>query len=737
VDRVKRIFSIALILLSIRDPSVLAAQSPTASLDHATASAEKSLREGSLETADAQYRQALFEGWLLVGTIERIERRFEAAARAFDAATSTVAANDRAVQARALVHLQVGELAEAEKLLRRLVESDPEDIDTRRLLAQALIAGARHEEAVKELEAARRLAPDDLELAFALGRAWLGVPNAEAAAAVFSDLARARPIPQTHVLIGRTYRDFGQYERARAELGAALKLDPLARRAHYELGMAAVKEGGRGRLEEAIAEFRLELKNAPEDPQASLELGVALVENQDPVRALPALAKAAEALPPEPRALAYLGRAQVGSGQPEEGTASLRKALELARVGGANAPALRAIELQLGQALRELGRQEEAAAHFAEAQRLSAEGATAEREQMARYLDEARDSEAAGTRVVPLVEASPLSELPARERDELRDRVKSVLVRSYLNLGIMQAQQQRFDAAAELLEKAAELDADFPQVQSALGIAYFNARRYEKATAPLSRALEKNPEDSSLRRTLAMAWLNSQSYVKAAALLENDPQRKSDASLQFAYGLALVRSERAAEAQAVFAELLARHGDSPELSVLLGQAHAQQGDIDNASAALYRALKLKPDVADAYATLGVIYLKQGRLPDAESALQNAIAQSPDDHKSRHNLALVLDQQGRSQDALLQLRTLLERQPDVADARYLLGKILLAQGDTPEALEQLRAAARLAPEDANIHYQLAQAYQKSGHRDLAQQHFDTFRKLKDQKREAAP
>ena len=714
------------------DSYAFATQALSAPLDRAISLAERSLQEGSLETAEGQYRQALFEGWLLLGTLERIEGQLDAASRSLDTAVSVVAANSRALQARALVHLQMGELAEAETLLRPLAKGEPENVVNRRLLAQVLMAGQRHEDAVNELEEARRLAPDDLELAFALAGAYLALPKVERAIPVFAEIARARPIPQTHVLIGRTYRDFGQFELARAELGAALKLDPRVRRAHYELGMAALKEGGRSRLEEAIAEFRLELEGSPEDPQANLELGIALIENQEPLEALPALSIAARSLPSEPRMLAYLGRAQVGSGRRSEGVASLRRALELAQDQGANAPALRAIELQLGQALRELGQQEEAAAHFAEAQRLSAEGARAERERMTRYLNDASDP-ATKMQPVPLIDMSPLSELSASEREELRGRVKTALVRAYLNLGIIEAQRQRFEPAAELLEKAAELDPDFPQVQSSLGIAYFNARQFEKATAPLSRALEKSPKEAGLRRMLAMAWLNSQAYDKAAALLENDPERNSDPSLQFAYGMALVRSERAAEAQAVFADLLARHGDSPELSVLLGQAHAQQGEFDKASAALYRALKLKPDVADAYATLGVIYLKQGRLPDAESALKTALDQSPDDYKSRHNLALVLDQQGRPQEALPLLRSLLESRPEEANSHYLFGKILLAQGDIQEALTQLQTAARLAPEDANVHYQLAQAYQKSGQPDLAQQHFDSFRKLKDKKR----
>ena len=50
---------------------------------------------------------------------------------------------------------------------------------------------------------------------------------------------------------------------------------------------------------------------------------------------------------------------------------------------------LRTIHIQLGQALRRLGRTDEAAVHFAEAERTSAEGTDAAREQMTRYMTDA------------------------------------------------------------------------------------------------------------------------------------------------------------------------------------------------------------------------------------------------------------------------------------------------------------------------------------------------------------
>ncbi len=723
-----------LLLCSLLPPWARAATpfEPTAAFDRAISSAESGLRDGEVQAAESHYRTALLEGWLLLGTLERLDGRLPEAREAFRTASTSAVENRLALQALALAHLQLGEAAQAVSVLRPLAERG-KDPQTRRLLGQALLAGGETAQAVQELEAAHAAAPGDLELAFVLARGYLDQRKVDLAARLFAQIAEARPIPQTNVLIGRTYSDFEQYEPARDEFRAALKRDPRVRRAHYYLGLVAVKELGRAGLEEAIAEFQAELKLAPQDPPANLELGIALVDVQRPEEALPSLEIAARAEPARARILYYLGRAQLAQDRAADAAASLGQALELAGAQGARGDALRTMHIHLGQALRKLGRTEEATVQFAEAERSSAEGSDDARERMARYMADSPEREAARTTAVPMIESSPLSELPPSQRLEVKTRVRAALARAYLNLGVMKAQTERFSQAAEMFEKAAGVDPDFPQVQSSLGVAYFNARQFEKATGPLSRALAAAPADPALNRLLAMAWLNTQAYDRAAELLQGDPERATNPSLQFAYGLALVKSGHAAEAERIFSRLLAQNGDSAELSVLLGQAHAQQGDFESATASLERALRLKSDVAEANATLGVIYWKQGRLPEAEAALRAELGAHPADVQSQQNLAVVLDSQQRPEEALSLLRAALQSKPDFADARYLLGKILLAQGAAEEAVEHLEAAARLAPGDANVHYQLGRAYQKLGRTELAQKELEVYRQIKDKRR----
>jgi tetratricopeptide (TPR) repeat protein len=717
---------------ALAPPGIAAtAPDPAAALEDAMSAAESSLRDGELQSAESHYRDALLEGWLLMGSLEATGGRLPQARDALRRAGTVAVETQRPRRSLALVHLRMGEAKEAVELLAPLATRNPSDTALRRLLAQALASSGQPERAVQELEEARAVAPGDLEVVFALATGYLKLKRAEAAERLFEGIVKERPIPQTHVLIGRTYRDFGEYDRARVELLAALKQDPRVLRAHYYLGTVGVMSEGPARLEEAIGEFHRELEINPGDPLTSLRLGIALMESRRPEEALPVLEAASRARPPAADAFHYLGRAQLALDRPGVAAASLKRALEL--VGGpvVDPVQLGSIHYNLALALRKRGDTEEAAAHFSAAELASARIAESARERLSRYMRDSPDPETSATLDLPV--GVPLDGLAPPDLFALAKRVTAALAQACLNLGVMQAQKERYPRAVEMFEMAAEVDPVFPKVQYSLGVARFNAQQFDKATGPLSLALAEAAGDVGLRRMLAIAWLNAEAYEKAAELLRDDPGRDEDASLQYAYALALVRSNRASEAEPIFGRLLARHGDTAELNVMLGQAHAQQGDYDGAVRSLKRALELKPDVAEANAALGVIYLKQGQLPEAEQALRAEVTARPADVKSAHNLATVLDLQGRPEEALALLRTVLKAKPDFADARYLFGKVLLSQGAAEEAAQHLEAAARLAPEDANVHYQLGQAYQKLGRVDAAREQFEVFQKLKDKRR----
>ena len=707
------------------------ATDPASPIDAAIAAAEQALRQDERQVAESRYRDALYRAWMLKGAVELADGHASAARDAFAKATLSAVDNDEALQALATMDLQLGDTEAAVGILTRLVAAHPKDQYRRRLLAQALIANRQMDEAVQALEEAHGAAPDDAETSFALATGYLRVKKVDAADRLLASVAAAKPVAQTYVLIGRAYRDAGQYERAEKALRHALAMDPRVKRAHYYLGMAAVMAEGTVRVDTAIAEFREELKITPDDPLVNMRLGMALVEARREREALAPLQIAARAPGADWQTFQYLGRCQQALGNAADAVKSVQRAIELA----ANVPAAAQtgnLHYQLAQAMRAAGDEQGATAQFEAATKIAAEREQSHRDVLDRFMRD--EGDAPGREAVPLTaDTGPIGALAPDKRRALAARASGALVRAYQNLGIMQAQANHFDRAAGHFEDAAAIDPSSAQVQYLLGVAWFNLARYEKAAPALTKAVAADTANADARRMLALSCLEIEDYARAASLLRDDATRETDPSVQLAYGMALVKSGRVADAEALFQRLLTAHADSAELNLVLGEAHAEQGDYDGAVASLQRALAAKPDLAGANAALGIIYLKQGKLSDATKVLQAELAAHPADVKSRYTLATVLDLDRNPDAAVRELLTVLKARPEYANARYLFGKILLSQGRAEQAATELELAAKLAPDDPNVHYQLGQAYQRLGKQDVAQKEFDAYRALKDKRR----
>lgn len=707
-------------------------QPPDAAMQRALAEAERMLRRDEPQAAESWYREALLESWLLLGDLHRAGGAPAEAEAAYERALASALEARRPLLALAELALERGDPGGAADHLRRLLARGGGDGRAVRLLAQAFQADGKPELAVQQLEGAVIEFPDDLETRFALASGYLRLDRPEAAAELFEKLAEERPIPQTWVLIGRTYRDFGHYDRGRVALERALRQDPRVPRAHYHLGLLELLDDGLAAVGPAIDNFEKERRISADAPVNALYLGMALVAARRFEEALAPLDVAARPELVRLDALLFKGQALLGLDRSREAADTLEKAVGLAADSPAdllNPGQMGSLHYQLALALRRSGRDAEAGPHFEAAEKYSAASTEGLRDRLAHYLAGRGAEGQEATLAAASLSGTAVSGLGPEDRARFFEAARAALARASFNLGVMATQSRRFVRAADHFGQAASVDPDFPRVQYSLGVARFNAGQFQEAASPLSAALERRPGDPALRRMLALAWLNAEVYDRAAELLAADPARAADRSLQYAYGLALVRSDRTVEAQPIFDRLLAEHADWPELNVLLGQAAAQEGDFAAAVEHLERALELRPDVAEARATLGNIYLRQGRLDEAGAALRAELAAHPADHRSRYVLATVLELDNRPQAALREVELVLDAEPDFADARYLRGKILLEDGRVAEAVAQLLAAAELAPEDPNIRNQLGQAYQKLGDREKAREQFEIFRRLK--------
>ena len=569
------------LLAAVTLPAEEAHVDPAAILDQVVAAAESRLGAGDRSGAETLYRRALFEAWLLRASLGRAGKNLPEARESLGRAAVLAPTDAAALRSLATAQLQAEDAGAALQVLSRLAAQDPRDVESLRLLAKAQAASGQLEAALKTLDDASGRAADDPEQTFLLATEYLWLKRPEAAAPLFARIVDARPIPQTHVLIGRAYRDAGEYERAAAALRAAIAMDPAVRRAHYYLGMVLLADArtGADRLERAIVQFREELTIGP-DALASDQLGSALLEAGRPDEAVPHFELAVLG---EERFLYafHLGRCLLALERPKDAIKWLRRALALAGEQGAGDSDLEKIHSQLGLGLRKLGATRDATTHMAEARRLAS-------------------AAAAQPSTVTPSDTSPLAALPRAERDAVRKRVDAALARSYFNLGLLAMQdtpgRDTSGRAAEWFEAAAAVDPSFPRVHSALGVAYFNARRFPDAAAALAKAVEQEPGDAGSKRMLALALINTEAWEKAVPLLRDDPERASNASIQLAYGVALARTGRVQDAVEPLEAAARLAPAQADVRLELGRVYEALGRADQArrSFEAFERLKDKP-----------------------------------------------------------------------------------------------------------------------------------------------
>jgi tetratricopeptide (TPR) repeat protein len=116
-------------------------------------------------------------------------------------------------------------------------------------------------------------------------------------------------------------------------------------------------------------------------------------------------------------------------------------------------------------------------------------------------------------------------------------------------------------------------------------------------------------------------------------------------------------------------------------------------------------LRVKPDYAEVYGSLGALFKSLGRLSAAKAMYRQLISLRPDDTDAHHHLGGVLYGLGYQQDAEAAYRQSVALRPDHAEAHYNHGIVLRELGRPHEAEAAFRAALRGLHEHAEVHNNL--------------------------------
>ena len=168
------------------------------------------------------------------------------------------------------------------------------------------------------------------------------------------------------------------------------------------------------------------------------------------------------------------------------------------------------------------------------------------------------------------------------------------------------------------------------------------------------------------------------------------------------FGKGLLQLGRLEEAERTFRVVLERHGATARAEEWRGIALYRLGRVDEAIAAVRRAVERDPQrTADAWYNLGVFLNGEGRHEEALECLREAVAARPVMAPVWYHLGLAQNGLGRPDDAIASFRKALEVDP-AYDSPYLhLGETLIAQGRRAEALRYWRHGAKFALQPESI------------------------------------
>lgn len=189
--------------------------------------------------------------------------------------------------------------------------------------ANALREAGRPAEAVQQYREALRLKPDYMNAHNNLGTLLAELGRFAEAEPHLREALRLKPAsPQLEINLGMVYLDMGRPEDARRHLESALAALPGHPQAIAQLGHALV-DMGRG--DEALERLRSALADRPADPELNNTIGVLLCRLGRPSEAVePLRAAAAAAVPARGRIRFNLGRALFEAGRLDEAEAEFR-----------------------------------------------------------------------------------------------------------------------------------------------------------------------------------------------------------------------------------------------------------------------------------------------------------------------------------------------------------------------------------------------------------------------------
>lgn len=391
----------------------------------------------------------------------------------------------------------------------------------------------------------------------------------------------------------------------------------------------------------------------------ALDQAEAAIETQDYAKAQTLATQAVTANPKDVRALYDLGFAEQSLGHADAAEANYRKALEIQ-------PSLPQVQLALGRLLANQNKNEEARKQFVAVTQEAAAGGSLQGEawRALATMDLADNVPAARDDLLHALQISPttpedtlltgrlaeLSDDPQTAEQAYRNLLaaKKLVPEASAALGRLLLKQHRYADAEAVLQTALAISPDNPVLQAQMGTALANDGKGPEALVVLEKAYKAQPANAALGALLADVANQSGDPTEAAeiyvTLLKNDPQ---NAEMLASYGASLIRQQRYAEAEKPLEAAVKIKPNLGDAWASLAFANSRTEDYQAVLDDLTQRKKYLPENASSYFLWGLAYDKLRRYKEALENYQLFLAAAggkfPDQEFQVRHRVVVLKQ----------------------------------------------------------------------------------------------
>ncbi len=365
----------------------------------------------------------------------------------------------------------------------------------------------------------------------------------------------------------------------------------------------------------------------------------------------------------------------------------------------------------LGNALLDDGKVDEAIPHFKEARRIKPE-----------------DAKAAFNLGNALINKGELTEGIANLSQALQ--LNPNYTEAHINLGSAFLKTGKVDDAVDHFQKALQLEPAQPSAWNDLGYARLQQGAAEKAAECFQKALQLDPTQPVTQDNLANALMQQGKVDEAIGYYQSALQLKPEfAEAEYNLGTALVQKNNLNDAIVHFQKALRLKPDYANAAYNIGIALFHQDKADEAVAFFQKAIQINPDYAEAHYNLGNALIRQGKIEDGIAQFRKSLQIEPGQLMTRNNLGYVLLQSGKVDEAIDEFKQVLQTQPENVNVHFNLGNALLQKGNTDDAMEHLLQALQREPDFAEAHYSLGTALLQKGRETDALTQFQQAIQLK--------